>query len=71
MAINAANQKRIDDEKSRGVQVGAVYKVAADFGAGSQAVYTDAGIFVTRPGVPGAYFLPDADAAPPFRNRPA
>jgi hypothetical protein len=64
MAVNAEIQKRIDEAAAAGVNVGQVYKVKNT--TTTQTAYTDAGVFQTEKGVPGAYFFPDAEAKPPF-----
>jgi hypothetical protein len=67
-SVNAENRARIEKAQNEEmVTVGKVYKIAADRGVGSQCVYTDAGEFCTRKGVPGAYFFATAESKPPFR----
>jgi len=52
-------KQAMDDVKRLGLDVGKVYKVTDGWPKGTKLLFTDGGIFVTVPGVPGAYPLVD------------
>ena len=58
--LTASEQKAAADA---GIDPGTLYRVAAGWPKGTRLSFTDAGVFVTVPGVPGSYLLADARRA--------
>ena len=50
----------IGEVRRLGLDAGRIYRVSSGWPEGTQLVFADAGIFVTVPGIPGAYLLADA-----------